>query len=69
MSAAEPVSGVTSPPSPVGADVASVEGGVAFIAAVGVSETEATGCVAFAGLEDVAAAFGASAGADRRRMT
>ena len=70
MSAAEPVSGATSwPRSAVGAGVESIDGGVAFVAAVGVCETEAAVCVAFAGLEDVAAASGASAGADRRRMT
>ena len=74
MSAAEPVSGATSPGPgpPVGAGVESrVEGGVAFVASAGtVRETEGVfEAVAFAGVEDAAVASGASAGADRRRMT
>ena len=75
MSAAEPVSGatsLTSPGPPVGAFVASrVEEGVAFVASsLTVRETEGVfEAVAFAGVEDAAVASGASAGADRRRMT
>ena len=70
MSAAEPVSGAASPGPTVGSGgVPSVEGGVAFVVSVGAPEAEAAGGVPFAGAEDLAVASGASAGADRRRMT